>query len=129
MYWEGSFSVFGYKVTLKTNAKEKRSGIKVVMYSYNGTSNVKWPQNGWKRNDFGTISMYEGDSRNPVPRYRYSQFTWVSAHEFGHILGVADAYTENADVVSIFNEFGTNVQNIDIEKVLRAFILNQLQKW
>ena len=63
--------------------------------------------------------------------YDIEQFKWVAAHEFGHILGVGDAYTsrKSKDVISIYNVFGTELQEIDIEKVLTAWETGRFQKW
>ena len=46
---------------------------------------------------------------------------FVSAHEFGHLLGVKDI----TSVKSIFNEFRTEVQDMDLNLVMLAFIYNK----
>ena len=57
-----------------------------------------------------------------------------TAHEFGHILGVADMYDTQTDLPrpdssSIFNAFGTSVQEQDITMVLLAHSTGQWQTW
>ena len=95
------------------------------------TKSKNWlGKNSWNKNRPSSITLYIGDSRN---NYIYSpdDFKYVSAHEFGHILGVDDVYdTAVADkVTSIMNAFGTAVQSRDIEKVLSAFSSGKWQKW
>jgi hypothetical protein len=88
------------------------------------------PLFGWSPNNPGSITMRTGDARTGTV-YTSDQFKWVSAHEFGHILGVGDAYNSknSTGVTSIFNVFGTCVQQGDIDKVLAAWSTNKWQKW
>ena len=75
--------------------------------------------------------MKTGDSRSGI--YTADDFKWVSAHEFGHILGVGDMYTNPnyTGIMSIFNGYvgDWNVQGIDITKVLDAKKIKRWQKW
>lgn len=75
--------------------------------------------------------MYHGDPRNISNLYSIGDFMWVSAHKFGHILGVNDAYKSNnsTDVTSIYNGFGIGVQEIDISMVLNAWNTGNFQRW
>ncbi|MBQ2176601.1 MAG: hypothetical protein II453_16610 [Alphaproteobacteria bacterium] len=75
--------------------------------------------------------MFYGDSRNDNPRYNVDQFKWIAAHEFGHILGVLDAYPDNPGLPTIFNEpaYKYTVQEIDIMMVLLAWKIGKAQEW
>jgi hypothetical protein len=61
-------------------------------------------------------------------------FRWVAAHEFGHILGVGDAYNRTTGeprprLDSVFNAFMTPVQPGDMVKALNAWNQNRWQWW
>jgi len=129
--WSGTFG--SYKVS--TYAGESSKGIKVNIGSVNlkkknDNSCMTQPLFGWTPSNPGSITMRTGDSRTGTI-YTADQFMWVSAHEFGHILGVGDAYNSNnsTGVTSIFNAFGTSVQQGDIAKVLSAWNTKKWQNW
>ena len=75
--------------------------------------------------------MYYGDARGNGNLYSVDEFKWVSAHEFGHLLGVADAYPNHPGLESIYNEpaYTYGVQERDIMKVLDAWNTGRWQKW
>ena len=130
-HWSGSFD--GYEVS--TYARKNSNGIKVNIGEVNlkakkDNSHMTPPSAGWSPTNPGSITMRTGDSRTGTI-YTADQFRWVSAHEFGHILGVADAYSSqnSTDVTSIFNNFGTAVQSNDITKVLKAWNTKKWQSW
>ena len=124
-YWSGNFSVSGYNVRLTTVAKSRLYGIRVNMLNQRGVSNVAYERDGWAIGKYGRVTMYRGDSRGDsngtIRDYEKEEFMWVSAHEFGHLLGVKDI----TSVKSIFNEFRTEVQDIDLNLVMLAFIYNK----
>ena len=116
-------------------ARERSKGIKVSIGNVNlnakkDDSYMKRPLFGWSPSNPGSITMRTGNSRTGTI-YTADQFKWVSAHEFGHILGVGDAYNSknSTGVTSIFNEFGTGVQPGDIAKVLNAWSTKKWQSW
>jgi len=100
----------------------------------------------WSYTKPGKITMYLRDGRNPDD-YSETQFKQVSSHEFGHIMGVGDAYgypvgASNAIMkkyqyrpVSIANGetetsimHGWQVANAnDVEMVLEAYRTNKWQ--
>jgi len=136
-YWSGNFKVWGHNITLTTKVNIETNthmyaAPSALIYFYNkqGVSHVTWPLFGWRKGNVGKMTLYKGDSRVNVD-YSNAKFQWVAAHEFGHLLGVRDNYTcpASKQVKSIMNVFGTNVQNIDVEKVLLAFSKNKLQGW
>lgn len=75
--------------------------------------------------------MYSGDSRHDSAQYTVEEYQWVAVHEFGHLLGVRDAYNskEEDKIVSIYNKFWTEVQENDIKKVLTAWDTGKMQIW
>lgn len=77
------------------------------------------------------MTLYAGDSRRQQ-QYDDERLKWVSAHEFGHILGVDDYYTKYPDddsFTSIFNIFGQPLTGTDIEMVLKAFGNGFASRW
>jgi len=77
---------------------------------------------------WGTITIFKGDSRNG---YTYSDddFKYVASHEFGHIIGLHDAYTLSNPPTSVMNAFGTNVQAIDVARVIKAYTTRTSQRY
>jgi hypothetical protein len=53
-------------------------------------SNMKSGKGGWSVSNPGKITIYK--AYNDDPDYTYNQYGGVAAHEFGHILGIGDAY-------------------------------------
>jgi len=129
--WSGSFGIY----EVSTYARESSKGIKVRIGEVNlnakkDNSYMTPPLFGWSPSNPGSVTMRTGDSRSGAI-YASDQFKWVAAHEFGHLLGVGDAYSSknSTGVTSIFNNFGTSVQAGDISKVLKAQSTGKWQKW
>ena len=56
-------------------------------------------------------------------RFSELEFRWAAAHEFGHLLGVGDAYGIKPSPISLFGgKFYTYLQGIDLEKLYMLFI-------
>ncbi len=82
--------------------------------------------------------MYKG-YKVKISKWKYKKITYtskefknVSAHEFGHLLGVDDMYKGYDEIYgpSIFyNEKYHNVTSQDIEMVLIAYILGYFVTW
>ena len=115
-HWTGNFG----KYDVSTYTRESASGIRVNINNVNldswfgDNSHMRTSNLGisaWSRSNPGTVHMRTGDSRTGTI-YTCDEFEWVSAHEFGHILGVGDAYNSqnSTGVTSMFNVFGTDVQ-------------------
>ena len=124
--WSGTFGE--YKVSTYTG--EDDNGIRVGISSQAGVSFVSWGVFGWSKTDPGDVTMNTGDSRNGHV-YSVMDFMWVSAHEFGHNLGVVDAYSSKngKNVISIYNEFRTGAQETDIDMILKAWDTGKRQGW
>jgi len=130
--WSGSFKQYD----LSTYVGESSNGINVNighvnLNAENDCSYMMRPGCGWSPDNPGSIVMRTGDSREGGKIYTATEFEWVSAHEFGHILGVGDAYNSqnSTGVKSIYQAFGTGVQPGDISKVLQAQSTGQWQIW
>ncbi len=109
-------------------AGSRSDGIKVNIQDKSGISNVKGGLFGWSPNSPGRITMYTGDSRS-TGSYTADQFKIVSAHEFGHILGIADGYNNETykyydsimcDQWGKYNGTG-KASNLDIAKAINAY--------
>ena len=122
-WWSGTFG----RYNVSTHARESATGISVTINVGFGISNVRFPSledGGWSSANPGRITMYRGDYRNTIPKYTAAQFRWVAAHEFGHIMGVRDTTARR----SIFNTFGTPVQQNDMTTVIRAWNNQKVQR-
>lgn len=53
----------------------------------------------------------------------------VASHEFGHIIGLRDAYTLSNPPTSVMNAMDTPVQAIDVEKVIKAYATKRDQTY
>ena len=97
------------------------------MKNTSGVSNtVKANPFQWKRGKDCIINIYKKDTRRKKA-YTGEQFAWVSAHEFGHVLGTNDVGETNGN--SIMGKFTTRLHARDIERVLLAFRHNVYQTW
>ena len=126
-YWSGSFGEYEVSTYARYNGK----GIKVSFEDKLGVSYMQSSIFGWSPDNPGKIRMYYGDARGNGNLYSVDEFKWVSAHEFGHLLGVADAYPNHPGLESIYNEpaYTYGVQERDIMKVLDAWNTGRWQKW
>ena len=81
-------------------------------------------------------NMYNGDTSG-TGIYSAAQFKIVAAHEYGHILGIADGYNNNTykyynsimcDQWSQYNGTG-KASSLDIKKAVNAYKTKKWQKW
>jgi len=85
----------------------------------------------WSPRTPGTILLFQGDFRCPIHRdahrYRLSEFMSVSAHEFGHALGISDN-TQRRDIITIMGNsvWDTTATRLDLELALMA---NRSRRW
>jgi hypothetical protein len=158
--WSGSsFTVKGIKkVNVKTKIEDKSDGKSHIyakgqnwsairFHNKAGIPHVQWPNknldwHGWTRNNPGDMELYKGDSRaDKGHRYSGDSFKVLVAHEFGHILGIADGYnndsTENINSI-MCDQWGSRnkikvnkrkATGLDITKALDAYNTNQVQYW
>ncbi|MCL2425579.1 MAG: DUF6531 domain-containing protein [Oscillospiraceae bacterium] len=133
-HWSGNFG--NYQVTVYARrAMTASDGIQVNIRNGYGVSNLRvigGAANNWSNSNRGTITMFRGDLRSETTQpYSLSQFMWVSAHEFGHALGIADAsrFENSEGFESIMNAFGMLVQERDITMLLQAWETGNWQIW
>lgn len=127
--WSGTVKIKGYKVKVKTSVKTKYEQ-NIGDYDYlryvndAGTSYVK-------------ISGHSGKI--------YSKFPWgekrttkdlknTVAHEFGHFLGIGDAYecenpSPKTDIMRWYNNEDTKMSNYDVLLFLKAAAYSEFQLW
>ena len=116
-HWGGTFGE--YTVTVETRTATRAGGaIPVTILYGHGVSNHS---STWTARNRGSITMFQGDVcrvdlQTPTVRYDLSQFMWVSAHEFGHALGLRDV----VGVDSIMYDFRMDVTERDITMLLHA---------
>ncbi|MCL1882428.1 MAG: matrixin family metalloprotease, partial [Defluviitaleaceae bacterium] len=125
--WSGMFGD-DFNVTVTADYTTSRRGLSrnvvIVDIRYgHGVSNVS-NNRAWSNRNRGTVTMYTGDSRTDHS-YTLSEFKWVSAHEFGHILGIPDVVGIN----SIMYAFYMPTEEIDILMALTAAETGRRQRW
>ena len=123
--------------TTSAYARENSKGVKVTINNELGISNMRGGFFGWSPSSPGAITMYTGDSRGSGNLYAADQFKIVSAHEFGHTLGIADGYNNATykyynsimcDQWSQYNGTG-KASSLDIAKAVSASKTKKWQKW
>ncbi|TYQ14887.1 UNVERIFIED_CONTAM: RHS repeat-associated protein [Acetivibrio alkalicellulosi] len=110
--WEGNYTINGENVdvnvdVITNNNSSNQKYIKVEVrnpsnyalisdsYDRNGQSHVKVnPYKGWSiQNNVNYVRLYTGYLRNGEINFDdWGAFKATSAHEFGHVLGISDAY-------------------------------------
>jgi hypothetical protein len=124
-HWGGSIDE--YNVTVELGIVES-GAIPVTLNRTLGLSFMRPIERGWWRNNPGRVVMQIGYSSI----YSLERYMWVSAHEFGHILGIGDMYGDysilNLDSIMSDN-FSISVQPRDIKMALIAWERNDWQPW
>ena len=106
-------------------------------------SNVTWRgfgDVGWNLSNFGFMTLYKRPKNLNVPPYSEFEFAVAAAHEFGHTIGLGDAYLKNSEGKVLANNvemgsigimYGAPYKNYvysnDIEMILEAFSVNKQQ--
>ena len=72
-----------------------------------------------------TITMYRGISSD----YSNADFSNAATHEFGHILGLDDAYILSNPPMSVMNTNSTPPTATDISKVIKAYATGIFQAY
>jgi len=122
--WTGTRTMLGYSVTLNVvidNNRVTDRKINVTMYDELGVSHATLivPVAPTTTQNH-SIHIYKGDSRISHT-YTDGEFEYAASHEFGHIIGLHDAYNLSDPPRSVMNEFGTPVQARDVERVIKAY--------
>ena len=124
-FWTTSFGGF----SIATYCAVNYDGIPVHIIDDAGVCNWDWVNDYWSYDNPGIITLY---TSHHFDRTRtLHEFMAVSAHEFGHALGVEDAYKSktNPNRASIFNDTGTPLTSADVLMVLKALRERRRQAW
>ena len=129
-HWSREFE--NYNVT--TIVGVRADGIRVdVRPGQSAPSHVRLPLFGWSNDNRGRVVMRTGDARNSEtsPHFTLDQFKWVAAHEFGHIMGLADArgLAPGEPHFSIMRDFKELLHENDIRMLLEAWRTGKWQTW
>jgi hypothetical protein len=118
-------------------ARESSKGVKVKIVDGAGTSNVRYGLFGWSPSNPGKMTIYTGFTDGTARTAQ--QFKYTAAHEFGHILGLGDAYESVAGINSTVSndmmrwaESGRNtiykISSANIQGALKAYNTKKFQK-
>jgi hypothetical protein len=122
--WKGTKTVFGYRVTLNTVIESRSNKIITSLNDSDGRSSA--PNYPWTKETPGLLNLYKKWGTD----YSADDFKNLAAHEFGHLLGVRDAYGIMPDNFnSIYNKPSMEVSNKDLQKVINAFVFDVIQIW
>lgn len=151
--WKGSYilkpplATVGIPGTVTTRVTDLNDGgtyilptgqkySRVYYRNYLGTPEVKHlPSKVWSRSGTSDMYLYGGQLRdNPTGAfYSQSDFQVMAAHEFGHILGIADGYasasTRNINSIMCNTWVARKATSKDIQKALSAYKYNKTQYW
>lgn len=129
--WSGTFGTY----QVAAYAGESSKGIKVKIADAAGTSNVRQGLFGWSKSNPGVMTLYSSFPSGTVRSA--DEFKYTVAHEFGHILGIGDAYlpkyspntaTAN-DMMRWNNGVVPVVSELNIEMVLKAWSRGKFQNF
>ena len=122
--WEGSYKGKPVYVHIYVVPKTYRyNHIKVLIDSFKDKrdySHTVKPHN--------TIFMYSGDGRDNYT-YSYDDFAYVSGHEFAHILGLADAYSDKNEYVRNYLLTPTGAWNCFHAQDVDYYFLLKYRTW
>lgn len=144
--------VKGMKIKITTeadvvqNESSNRKHIDINISTSSGTPHTKTSLfTSWSTDNVGNIWLYHQDNREEknYQVYDYDNFKRIAAHEFGHTLGIGDAYFKNEDeggrkltsnneiqTGNIMFESGKNhVSCNEVELMLEAFVTNEWQAY
>ena len=153
--WSGQFMVFGMPIRLKTSVIYSGDGQDHLYAKSQKWATIKYQDKNCDSKDAYAVAYVNWflslppslmwSTSNPGTMYLFSKdhngkaigsegIKLIAAHEFGHWLGIGDAYDtktgkENPDITSIMNSHFIPVSPSDVEKMLSAFSQNKWQTW
>jgi RHS repeat-associated protein len=149
--WEGTYNVFGREVNVTVNIidldEENKLNpgqefAKINIKDKTGTSNVSYGLSEWSITNSGKMTVFTGTGKGSKERLRtQEEFSNTVAHEFGHMLGLDDAYGKGDRPEAIVStEVPSNdlmrsnwgnpvVTDNDIEMLVLAWSTNEQQHY
>lgn len=135
--WSGNYNAFGYDTNVNVNVVEDSDGLIINLTDSAGRA---YAIRGvpWKTTDNPRVELYTGASdgtmRTPT------QVSSTAAHEFGHVLGLGDAYGEDDRPSAAIADSGTNgimrnhwnginISDKDIQMLIYAWSNNEWQSY
>ena len=114
--------------------KSGQQSIWIEIKNEKGVSNMSTNGMNWSKTNPGTITLYLGHFGGSS-NYSKEYFGYIAAHEFGHVLGIADLYNDTIFDIkpdSIMNDHGLvggQAQDVDFAMMLRAQATGVWQPW
>ena len=129
-FWSGTYQGKSISTTVlevvSDTSQNKQKTINVSINNKLGVSHAYFTYKDLGK-VYDAISLYVGDSRNNT-LYTMDQFKAVSAHEFGHTLGLADVYNTPYDspytIMGSSELYLNHAMTIDFENMLKYRGLN-----
>lgn len=126
--WNGEYNGKVVDVHIKTVDEETYKStpcIKVIISSVTGRFSYCQA-----RKSTNTIWLYSGDGRMGLDYlYNYSGMLYVSGHEFGHMLGLGDAYNDSNENVKTYLSSPMNGWNYKHATKADYFVLLNNKTW
>lgn len=132
--WSGNVEIQGYNVKVKTSVKYEKNSGSYDHFKYvddEGASHVK-DITDWEIATVHSAVIY---SKFPGGRKRTTnELKSTAAHEFGHLLGVGDAYdidndSPETDIMRWYNKRDVEMSNYDVLMLLKAAAYSEYQTW
>ena len=138
--WSGEYNKKNVNVEIMDVSDGKKHYIKEGQQFYNVAINNRAGvpnHSGWfAKNKIGQTNLYTADSRDGknVKDFDVGTFSLIAAHEFGHALGISDAYDATSIKTQIpsimYDQYVYNkAQAVDYSMMLKVSRTNKWQAW
>lgn len=124
--WTGSYKGKSVTVNIQHLADDdKRRHVRVIIESPKSEKDFSCASK-----HENTIWMYSGDGRcGPNSIYSYNGFMYVAGHEFSHILGLADAYSDKNELIQKYLITPLGAWNCSHAQDVDYYLLLKYQTW
>ncbi len=114
--------------------RKGQKAVQIEIVNDGGISNVQYKKK-WSKDNPGKMTIYTAFDNKTVRTSE--EFGYTAAHEFGHLLGIGDAYPDKVqpnkskgnDMMWWNNGVIPVVSNLDLMMVLNAFSQNKFQEF